>query len=158
MLDHTSRKDQATQWLAFSGPALKLLDIIDYLARQQSKRSKTGAYYATPSRAWLAQRIGCSVRTVSRAIAELTAAGWLLRSQRRRIGGVYQTNLYRLAAAGRRGAARLHYLLKGVLHRGPRMAHKQDEITSRQEESAPRRGGAGPPAGFRDLINALRKG
>ena len=76
------------------GIDLKLLNEIEFLSRQQRKR--TGSAYCCPSRAYLAGKLGVDVGTISRHTSKLVDLGVLDKRQRRPIRGIWQTCLYRL--------------------------------------------------------------
>lgn len=71
-----------------------LLDNLAFLCRLRRAESGTGAAYCTPGRAWLAQRLGVSVWTISRHTSRLKRLGALEKVQRRPKAGKWQTNLY----------------------------------------------------------------
>jgi helix-turn-helix protein len=76
------------------GIDLKLLNEIEFLSRQQRKR--TGSAYCCPSRAYLAEKLGVDVGTISRHTSKLVDLGVLDKRQRRPVRGIWQTCLYRL--------------------------------------------------------------
>lgn len=106
-----------TTWRKLRGQDIRLLDEIGFLSRLQARRSARRAHYCTPGRAWLAGRLGCSTRTVSRVSAKLAALGVLSKLQRRPVDGRYQTNLYAVVAPAGWAAAALAASLRRLTYR-----------------------------------------
>lgn len=75
---------------------IRILEQIDYLSRQQAKRSRWGARYCCPGQAYLARKIGVHPVTVSKAVTDLADKGILSVTHRRKVRGIWQTNLYRI--------------------------------------------------------------
>src|SRR5262245_17181852 len=76
------------------GVDFRLLDELTFLSRQQKK--KTGSSYCLPGRQYLSEKLGISIRTISRSDARLKRLGILDVTQRRPIRGIWQTNLYKV--------------------------------------------------------------
>lgn len=110
-------------WDHLNGPAFRLLDCLTYLSRLTAKRSAHGAHYCTPGRAWLADQLGCSVRTISRHTTQLAALGVITKTQRRPRRGHWSTNLYRVISRTGWRAARFAQQLRALTHRLTRPAH-----------------------------------
>lgn len=122
-----------------TGTDFRLLDELSFLSRLQRKR--TGASYAMPSRRYLAEKIGCSIRTVSRSVARLKRLGILEAVQRRPRRGVWRSNLYRIRSwIGWRLGQLSGALRKIGSHRGTRTAHiafSKRKIETSEEQSPP---------------------
>jgi hypothetical protein len=104
------------------GVDFRLLDELTFLAKQQKKKS--GAAYCMPGRKYLAEKLGCSIRTISRSIARLRRLGILDAIQRRPVRGIWQTNLYKIRNWIGWRLGQLSEMLRKPLHRGTPMAHK----------------------------------
>ncbi len=83
-------------WRQLSGVDLKLLDEIAFLSRKRAERSRSGALYCAPGRKYLARKIGVAVSTISRHVSKLKRLGLLTALQRRPIGGIWQSNMYKI--------------------------------------------------------------
>lgn len=59
------------------------------------KMRKQEAVYALCGRKYLADRIGCCLRTISRSTERLCERGLLIKEQRRPVRGQYQTCIYK---------------------------------------------------------------
>ena len=114
----TFPQDIAQQLL---GTDYRLLDELSFLARQQ--RKKSGAAYCMPGRQYLSQKLGVSIRTVSRSIARLTRLGILDATQRRPIRGRWQTNLYKIRSWVGWRMGQISGMLRKLTYRGPCVAH-----------------------------------
>jgi hypothetical protein len=77
--------------------AVRLFGLLDDYADQEGK--------AFPSRATIADAMGCSTDSVDRAIKALEQGGWIIREVRRREDKTYDSTLYTLTMGGRTGAA-----------------------------------------------------
>lgn len=112
-----------------SGVDLVILEAIHYWTE------KTGIAY--PGRAWLAQRAGCSIRTISRHVTKLKRMGYLTARQRRyrRRDGTWDTrsNVYRIL---RTVGERVGELIRSIFTGGTRLA----PTPQRKEKSMLRRG------------------
>lgn len=114
-----------------------LLDQIAFLSRHRRNETRAKSCYATPGRAWLASRLRVSVRTVSRHVSALVHSNLLDRTQRRPVGGKWQTNLYRLK--GR--AAWLVARTMQAFRRPPTAGHARLTSTPQKGRSDPEPGG-----------------
>jgi Helix-turn-helix domain len=103
------------------GTDFRLLDELTFLAKQQQKKS--GAAYCMPGRKYLAEKLSCSIRTISRSIARLRRLGILDAIQRRPVRGLWQTNLYKIRHWLGWRIGQLGQLLRKPTHRGTPMAH-----------------------------------
>lgn len=65
------------------------------LMAHKSKRAPSGKPYALPGQRWLSKVTGLRRETVSRAVRHLQALGYINITRRRRLGGRWQTNLYK---------------------------------------------------------------
>jgi helix-turn-helix protein len=110
------------------GTDFRLLDELTFLAKQQKKKS--GAAYCVPGRKYLAEKLGCSIRTISRSIARLTRLGVLAVTHRRPIRGIWQTNMYKIRSWFGWRMGQLGAMLRKPVHRGTPVAR----ITSRERE------------------------
>jgi DNA-binding MarR family transcriptional regulator len=79
-----------------SGNCQYLLHIFHHLCYCTSKKSHSGAWYCYPSEEWLARRTGRSRVQISRSVQRLSKMGLIDLTHRRKVRGVFQTNLYRL--------------------------------------------------------------
>ncbi len=82
-------------WLQLDGIDFRLLDELNFLSGLQKK--KTGAFYCQPSREYLAAKVGVCVATISRHTTKLKGMNLLDKVVRRKVHGVWQTNLYKVA-------------------------------------------------------------
>ena len=117
-----------TTWNQLSSLDIRILDELAFLSRSTATRSATGARYCYPSRPWLAQRLACSVETITRHTSKLARLGLLAKLQRRPVRGTWQTNLYRLIHPMAWAAARLRaniVRLSNRLSRMPGLASSQ---------------------------------
>lgn len=140
-----------TIWNQLSSLDVRILDELAYLSRLQAQKSTTGARYCVPGRRWLAERLGCSVETISEHTSRLADLGLIRKLQRRPLDGKFQTNLYRLIHPMAWMAARVARAVTRVANRMPRMAHiasvQRTERVSQQ-----------PKESLRDIIQrGLRK-
>lgn len=81
-------------WNKLTGIDARLLEQLAFLSRLQRAKSPTGKAYCTPSRAWLAERLGCHRDTISRHTSKLALLGIVRKLQRRPVRGEWQTCLY----------------------------------------------------------------
>lgn len=99
-------KLDANTWQSLRARDFQLIDLIAFLSKCTARSSPSGAKYCTPGRAWLAQQLGVSTRTITRATNRMARLGVLQKQQRRPRRGHWSTNLYRLVnRAGWRAAA-----------------------------------------------------
>jgi len=103
------------------GVDYRLLDALGFLAKQQ--RKKSGAAYCMPGRKYLSQKLGVSIRTVSRSIARLKRLGILDVIQRRPVRGIWKTNLYKIRSWVGWRLGQIAGMLRKVTHREPHVAH-----------------------------------
>jgi DNA-binding transcriptional ArsR family regulator len=75
---------------------VRLLEQLHWMGIAYQARTKAKAPYAWPSRAWLAARLGISIRTVSRHTSKLQRLELLRVTVRRQERGRWQSNLYQL--------------------------------------------------------------
>ena len=111
-------------WNKLRGADMRLLDEIGYLSRIAAQRSPKRAHYAMPGRRWLAERLGCSVRTVTRITTKLAHLGILNKRQRRPVRGRWQTCLYACVAPAGWAAVALATRIRSLSNRRPKVAHK----------------------------------
>jgi len=111
-------------WNKLRGADMRLLDEIGYLSRIAAQRSPKRAHYAMPGRRWLAERLGCSVRTVTRITTKLARLGILNKRQRRPVRGRWQTCLYACVAPAGWAAVALATRIRSITNRRPKVAHK----------------------------------
>lgn len=96
---------RSREYQALTGTGFRVLELIDFLCRQQRKR--TGALYCTPSQEWIGGRLGVVKETVSRTITQLERLGFLVVQPRRCVNGKWRTNMYKLASWEFRPVARM---------------------------------------------------
>lgn len=92
------------------GVDYRLIDELSFLSNLQAQR--TGSRYCIPGRKYLARKLGVCVRTISRHITKLRKLGVIDAIQRRPVGGIFQTNLYRLYPAVEWAAKRTISLIR----------------------------------------------
>ncbi len=78
-------------------------DLILDLCRGTSKNSGTGAFYTCVSQKWLANRLSVTREWVSKCVTKLARFGIITITHRRKVGKRYQTNLYRVGDALKKG-------------------------------------------------------
>lgn len=81
------------------GHDIRLIEELVYLSRLQSKKSPSGAKYCCPSEIYLAKKLGVRREAVSRHVSKLARLGVLEVTHRRKVRGMWQTNLYRVRRA-----------------------------------------------------------
>jgi len=84
--------------IRLSGSAIAVLEEIDFLSRMQARRSPSGARYCCPSEAYLSRKVGVRREQISRIVSNLARLGILEVIGRRRRGGNWSTNLYKLVS------------------------------------------------------------
>lgn len=104
-------------WAALSSIDLKILDELAFLCRCKAKTNLSGKPWCHPGRVWLAQRLRCSVVTISRHVSKLRRLGVLDAFQPRKVHGRWQTNVYRLVSRAAWRMARIRVLIERVAHR-----------------------------------------
>lgn len=115
--DARTRHLDRSRWNQLGAADFRLLDVLGFLSKLQAQRSPSGAHYCTPGRAWLAQQLQCSTRTISRRTAHLARIGVLAKQQRRPVNGHWSTNLYRIIGRAGWRAAALAHQLRRLTHR-----------------------------------------
>lgn len=93
---HPRRFDLQDTLNKLDGYDLRLLEEINYLSKQQGKKSKTGARYCCPGEAYLGNKIGLARENVSRHITKLSHLGILEVTHRSPIRDKFRTNLYKI--------------------------------------------------------------
>lgn len=114
----------ASTWNALKARDFQLLDHLLFLSHSNARRNNSPALYSWPGREWLAAKLRCSVRTITRHTTRLAAAGLLRRVQRRPEHGQWRSNLYVILGAAGRAVAKTRQKLASLLRRGPQLAHK----------------------------------
>lgn len=145
-------------WQQLDGIDLKLCEEIAFLSRCQAKKSPTGARYCCPSEAYLSKKIGVRRETISDHVRKLEKLGVLHVLRRRKKGGQWQTNLYKLIKW-------VHWLVSKALAplrgRPPRVTEKSHiSIPKRENESMEEaKGGASHIKGtLMQLYERIRRG
>lgn len=146
-------------WRACKTLDVRLLDQIAYLSTVHNRQSKRGGRYAVPGRRWLAQRLGCSVWTISRHTSALQRAGILQKYQRPQKAGRFRSCVYWLVEPGSWVVARTRQLLRAASHRVRFQAHRTRSESVEEREAARRSvlraqarsllSGVDPPGGAR---------
>lgn len=127
----------ATTWNQLRAQDFRLLDHLAFLSRLTAKRSPANAHYCTPGRAWLADRLGCSLRTVSRTTARLARLGVLQVQQRRPRNGNWSTNLYRIIHRSGWRAAAFAQQIRALAHRATRPARLASPVREKNINRRP---------------------
>lgn len=104
-------------WNQLTAIDTRLLDELAFLSRLTQQQSPRRASYCVPGRAWLAQRLNCSVETITRHTRKLRDLGLLDKLQRRPVAGRWQTCLYRLIHPAAWKLAALRQRIVGVANR-----------------------------------------
>lgn len=107
-----------------SGGAWRILERLASLSAYAATHSGKYRGYVQPSQQWIADQVGLSREQVSRLTSQMAKAGLLRKIWRRPVGGAYQTCIYILVPAARRGLAKLATALQRPLHRVTSSAHK----------------------------------
>lgn len=110
-------------WNQLSSLDLRLLDELAFLSRLTASKSPSGAKYCFPGRVWLAQRLGCSLETITRHTKKLRDLGLLSKLQRRQVAGTWQTCLYRIVHPMAWAAAQLRQKLAATADRLSKVPH-----------------------------------
>lgn len=126
-------------WNQLSSLDIRLLDELAYLSRRQAEHSPTGAHYCHPGRKWLAQRLACSVETITRSTTKLKRLGLLHKFQRRPVAGHWQTCLYRLIHWTAWHAAAIRNAITTTASRLSKVAHIASTKKRVDNPSAPRK-------------------
>lgn len=130
VLDHPRRFDQET-YNQISGLDARLLEQIDFDCRQQAKRSRTGARYSTHSEAYYAKVLGVRRETISHHVCHLANLGILEITRRRKVRGVWQTNMYKIKSWI---WWRLGRLLRGLRKRPDRVTQGSHKAVCKTEK------------------------
>lgn len=148
----------AETWKQLDGVDLRLLEEIAYLSDLQRKKSPTGARYCCPSELYLSQKIGVRREAISRHVNKLAELGVLSVTHRRKKGGNWQTNLYKVVKWVYWKVRQAVSGLRGKLHRVRPTAHIA--IPMRENKSAERQSGG--PSGIKgtltELVDRIRRG
>lgn len=86
------------------------------LCHFRARSSPTGSAYAWPSQEYIASITGLSREWVSKSISSLAAKGLILVTHRRKVKGVWQTNLYRIGAVLWASIKKLTHCISSILH------------------------------------------
>ena len=109
-------------------------DLILDLCRCTSKKIPSKALYACVGQKWLAERVGVTREWISKCVSKLSRLGILRITHRRKIAGIWKTNMYRAGDALKKGyhtAKRLFLLSKSHVNSG---AHIGVKITTSSTE------------------------
>ncbi len=82
---------------------LLLYELLISIMKSTSRRIPSKAFYACPSQRWLAKRLNRSREWVSTSVRKLHRMGLIDVTHRRKVLGYWQTNLYRVGAALKKG-------------------------------------------------------
>ena len=94
---HGRRFDTDT-YNQISGLDARLLEAINYDCKREAKHRASGARYSTKSEAYFAKILGVCRETISHRICHLERLGILSVTRRRKVRGVWQTNLYKITS------------------------------------------------------------
>ncbi len=122
-------------WAALSSIDLKVLEQLAFLCRLKARERPGGAAWCHPGRRWLAERLRCSVSTVSRHVCKLRRLGVLDKFQPRPRGGIWRTNVYRLLSRRSWRLARIGVLIERVAHRSRLHAHYSPKESAKRGSS-----------------------
>ena len=86
------------------------------LCHFRAKSSPTGSAYAWPSQEYIASKVNRSREWVSKSISSLAEKGLVLVTHRRKVKGVWQTNLYRVGAVLWASIKKLTHCISSLLH------------------------------------------
>jgi biotin operon repressor len=92
---HERRFDQAT-YNTLTGLDARLLELIRYNSKYVQKKSHTRAEYSYQPQSYWAKKLGCCRATINRRIARLRKVGILEITRRRKLRGLWQTNLTKI--------------------------------------------------------------
>jgi hypothetical protein len=92
---HPRKFDQQTL-NQLTGTQLRLLEAIQYDARCTAKHSPTGAKYSVKPQAYFAKLLGVCRESISDAVQGLSKLGILEVTYRRKLKGMWQTNLMKI--------------------------------------------------------------
>ena len=109
-------------------------DLILDLCRCTSKKIPSRAMYSCVGQKWLARRVGVTREWISKCVSKLSRLGILRITHRRRVAGIWRTNLYRVGDALKKGyktARRLFLLSKIHVNSG---AHIGENISNSSTE------------------------
>lgn len=120
-------------WQQLSTFDFRLIEQLCYLSRLRAAESPRKSHYCTPGRAWLAQRLGVSICTISRHTSRLRRLGVLDKLQRRPVRGRWQTCLYAVVNPAAWAVRRVRALILNVSHRVAKVRH----IASPEETLTP---------------------
>lgn len=111
-----------------------LSELLFSLMKGTSRRVPSKAFYSCAGQRWLAKRLNVSREWISISVNKLERLGIIDITHRRKKYGIWQTNLYRVGAAMKKGwktLKRLFFLRKGRVKYTPHIVHK--DIKSRTE-------------------------
>lgn len=139
---HPRKFDQET-YNQLTGLDARLLEQINYDCKARAKASKTGARYSTKAEAYYAKILGCCRETISDHICKLKRLGILDVTRRRKVRGMWQTNMYRVRnwTWWRLGA------LLQSLHKTPSRETKVSHKADRRTDIRPEEDLSGAPVG-----------
>jgi hypothetical protein len=111
-----------------------VLQLINSLCKTTQTKSPSKAFYCFPSEDWLARRIGKSRVQVSRSVSRLKMLGLISITYRRKVRGIYQTNLYRLGRALLFALNKAKALKNGLSYRVTSMLHRVSNTLISKEQ------------------------
>lgn len=129
----------------------RLLSYLDFLSSCQAKKSPTGARYCNPGEKHLAEKLGVTRETISHHITKLTKLGVLSTTHRRKLRGVWQTNLYYVRRMASWAAGKLLAFLREAGNHVKRPAHL---VNPMREISVPE-GSEGAASPVKGLLTGL---
>lgn len=99
-----------------SGVDMRLLELLTWLARCSGRRYGRPLAASWASQAWLSARVGCTREHVSRRLRRLADRGLVTIERRRREGGRWRTNLYRVVKRSVWRLAMMRRVFEGAAH------------------------------------------
>jgi len=126
--------------VCLTGAEIKLADLIFDLCRYTSKKQKSGAFYTCVGQKWLGKRLGVSREWISKCVNKLAVLGVIRITHRRKEDEKWQTNLYRVGEAMKRGWKTMKYRflfssvrVKFRAHKGTKKHISSTEIMSKSD-------------------------
>lgn len=99
-------------------------DLILDLCRCTANNTGTGAFYTCVSQQWLAERLKVTREWISKCVNKLARYGIITITRRRKVNQKWQTNLYRVGDALKKGWKTAKHLLLLAKSRVKLSAHK----------------------------------
>jgi hypothetical protein len=111
-------------WATLNLTQARVAEQLSFLAACRGRDSPSGARYATPSQRYLAHQVGRCERTVRRAVRRLKQLQAISVTHRRRVQGVWQSNLYTVAKWVHQAAAQFTAVARALSHHRTQVSDK----------------------------------